>query len=320
MNGEEDELRAHRDAGGRRIAAALRDVIELINTPLKHAQDALRFPRSEGRFRAALAQQVQRCNPVIVYSCTKTASTSVERALERHLGIEATKAHFLQPVHFWLGPLTRPIAPSGLLKHRSIAQWPVREHVLRAAAPVRMVSLVREPIGFNLSNYTYFGRAYWMRTFWRGSPWRSTAWLMDHFLKTFPHESSSLWWEHEFKATTGIDVLARGFDAARGWQRYTNERFDCLVLRADVPDATKAQVLNEWLGVSGITVERENANDTQSAPGVYERMKSAMSGQRDYVDRMLDLTASRVFFTPEQRAAIRDRWLRAGSGPARSKA
>lgn len=303
-----------------RWGSRCRDVLEVLNAPFKHVQDALRFPFSERRFRAALAAQTRHADPVIVYSCTKTASTSVERALERHPGIEATKAHFLQPVHFWLGPLTRPIAPSGLLKHRSIAQWPVREHVLRAAAPVRMVSLVREPIGFNLSNYTYFGRAYWMRTFWRGSPWRSTAWLMDHFLKTFPHASSSLWWEHEFKATTGIDVLDRGFDAVNGWQRYTNERFDCLVLRADVPDAAKAQVLNEWLGVSGITVERENANDTQSAPGVYERLKTAMSGQRDYVDRMLDLTASRVFFTPEQRAAIRERWLRAGSGPARSKA
>jgi hypothetical protein len=201
-------------------------VLEVLNTPFKHVQDALRFPRSEGRFRAALAKQVQRCDPVIVYSCTKTASTSVERALERHPGIEATKAHFLQPAHFWRGPMTRPIAPSGLLKHRSMAQWPIREHVLRASAPIRMVSLVREPIGFNLSNYTYFGRAYWMRTFWRSSPWRSTAWLMDHFLKTFPYESSSLWWEHEFKATTGIDVLDRGFDAVRGWQRYTNERFD----------------------------------------------------------------------------------------------
>jgi hypothetical protein len=84
------------------------------------------------------------------------------------------------------------------------------------------------------------------------------------------------------------------------------------VLRADVPDAQKARVLSEWLGVSGITVERENANDTQSAPGVYERMKAAMPNQADYVSQMLDLTASRVFFTPEQRAEIRDRWLAVG--------
>lgn len=104
-----------------------------------------------------------------------------------------------------------------------------------------------------------------------------------------------------------------------GWQHYTNERFDCLVLRADVPDAVKGRVLNDWLGVSGITVERENANDTQSAPGVYERMKAAMTGQSDYVDRMLALPASGVFFTPEQQNAIRDRWLRAGPGSTSSK-
>jgi len=295
-----------------RVAARFRDLLECLNTPFRHVQDALRFPRSQRRFASNLARQVRSSQPIIVYSCTKTASTAVERALERLPGIESTKAHFLQPRHFWHGPLTRPIAPSGLLKHRSIAQWPVRDFVLQARSPVRMVSLVREPIGFNLSNYTYFGRAYWMRTWWRSAPWRSTDWLMQHFLQKFPHDSSSLWWEHEFKATTGVDVLAMGFDAERGWQHYARDRFDCLVLRADIADSAKAEALGSWLGITGITIERDNTNDTQSAPGVYERMKAAMKGQASYVDRMLDLPSSRVFFTPAQLAAIRDRWLGTG--------
>jgi hypothetical protein len=287
----------------------LRDGLERLNTPFKHVQDAARFPFSERRFRARLQLQRQRREPIVVYSCTKTASTAIERALERHPEIEATKAHFLQPQHFWRGPLARPVASSGLLKHRSIAQQPVRDYVISAESPIRMISLVREPIGFNLSNYTYFGRAYWMRSFWRSAPWRSTDWLMSHFMQTFPHDSSSLWWEHEFKATTGIDVLSLGFDAHQGWQRYSNNRFDCLVLRADLADPEKARVLSAWLGVSELTLERENTNDSQAAPGVYERMKSSMGLHRDYVDRMLDLPASRVFFTPTQRAAIKDRWL-----------
>jgi hypothetical protein len=37
-------------------------------------------------------------------------------------------------------------------------------------------------------------------------------------------------------------------------------------------------------------------------------MKAAIGGERDYIARMLDLPATRVFFTSAQREAIRGRW------------
>jgi len=37
-------------------------------------------------------------------------------------------------------------------------------------------------------------------------------------------------------------------------------------------------------------------------------MKAAIGGERDYIARMLDLPATRVFFTAAQREALRIRW------------
>ena len=292
----------------------MRDALEVVNTPFRFAQDTLRFPRSERRMTRRIEAQLDRGTPIVVYSAPKTASTAVAAALDRTPGIETVKVHFLQPEHFWAGPLQPKVARDGLLRHRAIEQRPSRRLLLDGDRPLRIVSMVRDPIAFNLSNYTYFGRAYWMRTFWRSAPWVPTQRLIAHFLATFPHESASRWWTHEFARTTGIDPLAEGFDAARGWQRYRRGRFDCLVLRADIADAGKHAALAEWSGTDIAAIERENPNNAQSAPGVYARMKAAIGGQPDYIARMLDLPATRAFFTPAQREAIRARWEGPGRG------
>jgi hypothetical protein len=291
------------------FAARLRDALEIANTPFRFAQDAIRFPRSEARMTRRIESQLARGAPILVYSAPKTASTAVAAALDRTAGIETVKVHLLQPEHFWAGPLQAKVAPDGLLRHRAIEQRPSRRLLLDGDRPLRVVSVIRDPIGFNLSNYTYFGRAYWMRTFWRSAPWIPTSRILAHFLATFPHASSSLWWTHEFARSTGIDPLREGFDAARGWQRYQRGRFDCLVLRADIADTEKHAALASWLGCAVAPVERENLNDTQAAPGVYERLKSAIRGEPAYVDRMLDLPAARAFYDDRQREALRSRWL-----------
>ncbi len=296
------------------LCAVLRDALEILNTPFRHVQDALRFPRSESRAAGRLRDQLAGGGaPVVVYSATKTASTAVAAAIERTPGLSVTKVHFLQPEHFWAGPLSSMVAPDGLLRHRAIEQRTARRLLLLqppgADRPLRTVSVFRDPIAFNLSNYTYFGRAYWMRTTWRRAPWMSTEQLLSHFLGSFPHESASLWWTHEFQATTGIDPLTEGFDAERGWQRYRRGRFDCLLLRADLPDEVKREAVAGFLGVSLGPLQRENQNESQAAPGVYERLRSAIRSRPDYVERMMALPASRAFFTPAQRSALTDRWL-----------
>ena len=301
--------RAAAFTGAAPFSRRLRDAFEIINTPMRHAQDALRFPKSQARMTLRIREQLARGNPIVVYSAPKTASTSIAAALDRSAGLDTVKVHMVQPAHFWRGPLQSKTAPDGLLRHRAIEQVPSRELLFNTDRLLRIVSVVRDPIAFNLSNYTFFGRAYWMRSFWRSAPWISTARLMKHFLATFPHASSNMWWEHEFTRSTGINPISDGFDQARGWQRYQRERFDCLVLRSDVSDAAKCEALSEWTGVEVSPIARENSNEGQSAPGVYERLKSAIRNEPAYVDAMLALPSMHGFYNADQRAALRAHWL-----------
>ncbi len=290
------------------ISARARDAFEVVNTPFRFVQDGLRFPRSEARMTRRILGQLAVGTPIVVYSAPKTASTAVAAALDRTAGLDTVKVHFLQPQHFWAGPLQSKVAKNGLLRHRAIEQRPARRLLLNSDRPLRIVSVVRDPIAFNLSNYTYFGRAYWMRTFWRSAPWIDTQQILRHFLETFPHESSSLWWQHEFARSTGINPVTEGFDTTRGAQRYQRGRFDCLVLRADLEDRLKHAALCEWTGREVSSIERENPNDGQAAPGVYARLKQAIRNEHSYLDRMLDLPAVHAFYSKAQRDALRAAW------------
>jgi hypothetical protein len=253
---------------------------------------------------------------VLVYSAPKTASTSVADAIERMDAFTVIKVHHLQPEFFWPGVASPLVSDRGGMRHKAIEQRTTRSLLARLPGPIRTVSLIREPIGFNVSNFTYFGRGYWMRTCWRSAPWMPPEELYGMFERTFPHGAMDVWWRHEFAATTGLDPFGQPFDVARGWQVLKGERFGSLLIRTDVPDAEKTAAIRHFLGRSDVPeVARLNLNAEQAQPVLPERLRAEIRRRPDYVDRLLRLPAAMHFWDEAQRRAIRDRWLR--TGPSR---
>jgi len=299
------------DIGHPPLATRLRDVAEVINTPFRFVQDALRFPRSERRCERRLGESLARRPDVLmVYSAPKTASTSVAEAIEASDAFTVIKVHHVQPEFFWPGTGTALRTPHGGMRHKAIEQRTTRRFLERHAGPVRVVAMVRDPIAFNISNFTYFGRAYWLRTQWRSARWMSEQELARRFFATFPHEASSVWWQREFAVTMGFDPLTEPFDTDAGYVRRTSGRFDALVLRTDLSDASKTSILREWLPTAGVAgVGRANQNDHQAPPELAERLRSAVKRSPDYVHRMMNLPAVRHFWSDAQRQAMAARWL-----------
>lgn len=105
------------------IAAQIRDVAEVINTPFRFVQDALRFPKSERRCERRLQESLERRpNVLMVYSAPKTASTSVAAAIEACDAFTVIKVHHVQPEFFWPGVGTRLSTAHGGMRHKAIEQ------------------------------------------------------------------------------------------------------------------------------------------------------------------------------------------------------
>lgn len=294
------------------LACRLRDAFEVVNTPVRHVQDLLRFPVSERRWlRAVRASIAQRPEVVMVYSAPKTASTSVADAIERTNAFTVIKVHHLQPAFFWPGVASPIVTRFGGVRHRAIEQRTTRSLLPYVRGPIKTVSMIRDPIAFNLSNFTFFGRGYWMRTRWRSAPWMTPDELFSRFRRDFPVGASDAWWTHEFRPTTGIDPLNEPFDAERGWQVLRSDRFECLLLRTDVPESEKTDALRSFLGRTDVPpIARLNPNAVGAPPALIERLSRAIGTHPDYVDRALGLPAALHFWTDRQRAVIRECWLR----------
>ena len=293
------------------LRARLRDLLEVVNTPFRFVQDGLRFPASERRYRTRIDDSFRRLpEPMIVYSSMKTATTAVASPLSASGAFTVLKVHNIRPEHQYGGAGSRLVSDRGVVLHRAIEQRHAREYLSRHGGPVRVISLVRDPIAYNISNFTYFGRAYWLRTCWRSAPWMSADELWSRFRRTLPLHAQDAWWRHEYSPTMGWDPLEEPFDAERGWSIRSVGRFEAMIMRADLPDSEKTGALRSWLpGVAIAEVVRENENDTQAPPVLAERLRERVRSCPEYVDRALALPMTQRFWTPRQREAMRERWL-----------
>jgi hypothetical protein len=299
--------------------ARLRDIAETVNTPIRFVHEGIHHVQTERRaLRRLKAATANKPKLVIVLSAPKTASTSVLRAaVEANGDFTVTRAHHAQPEALWWGVGTTLVTPHGGLRHRSYGDMMMLPFLRSFHGEVRFISMVRDPIAFNVSNFTYFGRWYWLRHHWRTVRWMPAEQLADLFFRTFPHAASSVWWQREFAQTVGHDPLSQPFDTEAGWAMARSGRTRSLIMRIDVPDARKTTLLREFLECPSVPdVRRENLNSTKAPSELGERLKAAIATRPDYVDRVLDLPAVRHFWSDAQRARMRATWLRTDA-PAR---
>ena len=301
--------------------AQLRDRFNLALAPAQFAFEWLDHRRDEMRFARRLRERTKTGQVlIIVLSAPKTASTSVLSALRATAGnYFVTRVHHAQPEFLWPGVGCTLATPHGGMRHRGKGSIELGPFLRRFDGEVRFVSLVREPLGFNVSNFTYFGEEYWLRHHWNAARWMPAEQLAEIFFRTFPHAASSVWWQREFAQTVGYDPLKQPFDTEAGWAMARSGRTRSLIMRVDVPDARKTTLLREFLECPTVPdVQRENLNSVKAPSELGERLKAIIATRPDYVDRLLDLPAVRHFWSDAQRARMRATWLRtdATSRPA----
>ena len=298
------------------LLARIRDLAETLNTPIRFVHEALHHARAEHRSLKRLqAATATKPKLVLVLSAPKTASTSVLLAAEEANGdFTVTRAHHAQPEARWPGAGTRLVTAHGGLRHRAHGDIMMLPFLRTFRGELRFISMVRDPIAFNVSNFTYFGRWYWLRHHWRTVRWMPAEQLADLFFRTFPHGASSVWWQREFAQTVGYDPLTQPFDTKAGWAMARSGRTRSLIMRTDVTDERKTALLREFLECPSVPdVRRENLNSVKAPSELGERLKAAIAARPDYVDGVLDLPAVRHFWNDEQRARMRATWLGTGT-------
>ncbi|QEY32769.1 hypothetical protein EVJ50_11560 [Synechococcus sp. RSCCF101] len=197
---------------------------------------------------------------VLVYQLGKVGSSTVAATLRARLTNSlVVQAHYL----------------SEAFKQRAAGKapytWALRqiERVERFRSrhpdsPVRIITLVREPISRDLSNLfqnpqIYLGEG-------RELADASVDELIQLCLKRERHDYTLGWFDSEFKPYTGIDVYEHPFDTQRGYSSIHTAGTDVLIIRMETLDQCCRPALADFLGVdvgdliqTNITAEKPHA-------------------------------------------------------------
>ncbi len=267
---------------------------------------AVRLRRESARLERAIAAGRR---PVVVFTPQKTGSTAASTALERQPELVISKVHTLMPSHDWHGDLRNHVHPDGTILSGSHYSEAARRVILESPRPAQFVVTLREPVGTNLSCFAFLAHRVWMRDMRSSIGRLSGPDLAKLFLARFPHESIAVWPRAELAPSLNFDPYAQPFPHATGWQRIQSGRWDILILRADLPDPAKSEALRAFTGLPAITVLRARESG-EGAGGMYGRLKSAIHAYPEYIHKMLDTEYARHYWSAEELAATRAKWLK----------
>jgi hypothetical protein len=259
--------------------------------------------------------------PVVTYATYRTASSSTHWAIRRALGTRAIKAHALYP-----GRLGRresldlhAVDGAAVPVSRHAGDWAVSREIVLPCRAARFVILVRDPVAVAASHYSVFssGRSWLpegLATFdWPadgaaepGTLARLAAGMFDG---AFHWRLMDRWFDEDVQPALGWDALAQPFDREAGHAQHRHGPWDILLMRADLPDAAKSDVLSRFLGVPGIEVRRENRSEDLGRSGLSAAVRRAIRLRPDAVRTLLDGRMARHFWTDAQRDAMLAKWL-----------
>jgi len=271
--------------------------------------------------------------PVLVYQMGKVGSSSVRNALFRSRS-RATRMVFMShellpirkrdPAAIEIDPDLRPALLDEIQDARRLfselptklrMHWLLRERLytqrihanfIARQRPVNVITLVREPIAANVSMFFQMFAQY-VGVAQEDSP-HSVAQLGRIFLERYVHSRPLTWFDAELRTTLGIDVFARDFPHARGYERYDRGPVRLLVLKSELDDAAKQGAIGEFLDLDGFEMRRSNVTARKREADLYDRFKRETSFDQAFLDRMYDSKYARHFYAPQELERFRARW------------
>ncbi|MEL6350725.1 MAG: putative capsular polysaccharide synthesis family protein [Cyanobacteria bacterium J06627_28] len=220
--------------------------------------------------------------PVFIWTMGKVGSTSIAKALQSVRGISVFTSHFMNDDEH---PRSRVLY----------------KHLIEPKKPLKIISLVRDPISKNVSSFFQnyeknTGRSYAQDDL-------SLDELSDLFFNRYQHHQSPLsWFDNYVKRYTGIDVYAQQFPTDTKAYTLNHENFDLLVMRCDLDDTRKAQQVERFLGFvpNSFSITSQNVGAQKDYSKTYKAFKQHIQLPDSYLEEMATSQYFRHFYTAKE--------------------
>ena len=198
-----------------------------------------------------LLRRARKHVPVFVFQMGKVASTSIYKSLQTHYEGPVFHAHSFEPFH-------------GSPEIRALHRY----H--QAQNPIKIISLIREPVTRNISAFFQNFKRDTGRTIEESN--LSAIELKRMFLNNYPHEIPLVWFDNNIQKHFGIDVYSRPFPQS-GHDTFSQDGIELLVMRHDLDDSVKEALVQDFAGLQDFCLESENVGAEKRYAELYELLK-----------------------------------------------
>ena len=246
--------------------------------------------------------------PVLVYQVGKVGSSTIYYSLKA-AGVNCEHVHRIVPEN--IERIAQERRNAGLPVKDERLGLALNDRLQRRRDKVRVVTMVREPVSRNIS--AFFQN---LADYYGGDPLGSIPVdeAIRRFLDEYPHHVPIEWFDTEFARATGISVFDYPFPHADQWMKIIEGRFEILILRVEAPDRVKKEAVEAFLGIGEIDLVRTNVGEGKEYASLYNDFRRQVRLPEEYVDRLLNSTYSRHFYSGAELEEIRNSWIRKDGG------
>lgn len=187
--------------------------------------------------------------------------------------------------------------------------WEVRQlHKLfynNQLTKFKIISLIREPIGRNVSEF--FHRMIDYAGIDPEHEELSSAELLERFLKNLDHDFALNWFDDNFKRHFAIDVYKNKFPEI-GYSKFVNNGVEILIMKHDIPDKKKEDLINEFVDVTEFKVEQRNVGEAKAYRLMYKQFKTEVKLPFNYLNKMRDSKYFNHFYSQDYIERIIKKW------------
>lgn len=240
--------------------------------------------------------------PVFVLTMGKVGSITLWQSL-----LDAGVFFQFQTHHILRSPRRYPYAKRNIRSALKFANWAFVPWLLRRPR-VRVVTVVREPIGRLISLYLF---SYQKRF---GGTLKNTSLevLLRDFTRIFEHDYThplvpGYFLNNQITLQFDIDVYQHDFPQSRGTAIIEQGRYSLLLMRLEIADRDKAAALSTWMG-RPISINRRNTAGDAGYSHLYEEFKRRVRIPYRYAEAIYRSSYMQHFYTAEERTKFWQRW------------
>ncbi|MGB5943437.1 MAG: putative capsular polysaccharide synthesis family protein [Leeuwenhoekiella sp.] len=172
--------------------------------------------------------------------------------------------------------------------------------------PLKIITLVREPIGRNLSSFFQnFENNVGIK--YEKSPYTIKE-IYDLFINLANNDYPLNWFDYQIQNNFGINVYKRAFPPEQGYDHFQNfdKKIELLIMKYDLDDTLKEKLIREFLNLKDFNLINTNISSSKVYSKMYNEIKQ-MKMPEVYIDRMLNSRYAQHFYANEI-GKIRAKW------------